>query len=270
MKLRNLTLSTKFTLAIGLILFTFCAIFSLLLYLHLKNMVIEDAEKKTLIVMTKTSAIGSYVREVLRPRMYEILHDTSYKEDFVIEAMSTTYVRLNVMSRVNETLPDYTYRRVSVNPINPSNKADPLHEEKISYFQQNRSREFWNGIVKIEGQEFLMRVKPVIAETECLKCHGDLSEAPTGLIKRYGLKSGFGWRDGDVVGVDSVAIPLAAAMGEIKDIAISTFIFGFTALLFLFISLHGAFWSLVSKPLSSLKATQSLQGNNLNPSRRKA
>lgn len=43
MELNNLRLSTKFTLAVGFILLIFCIVFSSLLYLHLKNRVIEDA-----------------------------------------------------------------------------------------------------------------------------------------------------------------------------------------------------------------------------------
>lgn len=256
MKPSSLKISTKFSLAIALILLVFCVIFSFLLYTHLKNRVIEDAEEKTLIIMTQISAVGDYVKEVLRPRMYDVLQNISDKEDFedfIVEAMSTTHVRLEVMSRFNKNLPDYAYRRVSTKPLNPRNKADSLHEEKISYFQQDRNRKSWNGIIKIEGQEFLMRASPIITETGCLKCHGDLSQAPRGLIKRYGLKNSFEWQEGDIIGVETVAIPLAVALSEIRGIAISTFIFGFAALLFLFISLQGAFWSLVSKPLNSLK-----------------
>ncbi|MDI6801047.1 MAG: HAMP domain-containing protein [Thermodesulfovibrionales bacterium] len=45
---------------------------------------------------------------------------------------------------------------------------------------------------------------------------------------------------------------MSVTLSQIKGIAISTFIFGFTTLLFLFISLQGVFWSLVSRPLGRL------------------
>ncbi|WP_407079662.1 c-type heme family protein [Candidatus Hakubella thermalkaliphila] len=54
--------------------------------------------------------------------------------------LSTTHVRLEVMSRFNKNLPDYTYRRVSTKPLNPRNKAYSLHEGKIAYFQEDRNR----------------------------------------------------------------------------------------------------------------------------------
>lgn len=252
MKLKNLTLSTKFTLAIGLILLIFCVIFSLLIYFHMKHRVMEEADEKTLIIITQMDSVGRYVKEELRPRMFEVLPNIYGEVDFVVEAMSTTYVRRAVMERFNEDLKDYTYRRVSTNPINPKNKADSLHEKKIAYFQEDRNRKSWNGVITIDGLEYIMRVEPVITEKGCLKCHGDPSHAPLGLIKKYGGKGGFGWKEGDVVGVNSVTIPLSVALGQIRDIAVSTFILGFTTLLFLFISLQGAFWRLVSRPLKGL------------------
>src|SRR4030067_1247800 len=104
MNIRNLTLSTKFTLAVGLILLIFCIVFSFLLYHNLKNRVIEDAKEKTLIIMTQMDAVGRYVKEELRPRMFEVLPKVSEDEDFVVEAMSTTHVRLRVMEEFNKDL----------------------------------------------------------------------------------------------------------------------------------------------------------------------
>ncbi len=252
MRLKNLKLSTKFTLAIGFILLIFCITFSLLLYHHLRSRVIEDANEKTLVIMTQIGAVGDYIKNTLRPRMFEVLPYVNNKDEFILEAMSTTHVTQEVMRRFNSDLKDYVYKRVSNNPLNPQNRADSLHSGMIRYFRNNPDQKSWNGIIKIEGKEFLIRAKAIIAERGCLRCHGDPSHAPRGLIKKYGVKSGFGWREGDTIGVESVTIPLDIALGQIKGIAIATFIFGSTTLLFLFISLQGAFWSLVSRPLNKL------------------
>ncbi|GFP23975.1 hypothetical protein HKBW3S09_01441, partial [Candidatus Hakubella thermalkaliphila] len=72
--------------------------------------------------------------------------------------MSTTHVRLEVMSRFNKNLPDYTYRRVSTKPLNPRNKADSLHEGKIAYFQEDRNRKSWNGVITIDGLEYIIGI----------------------------------------------------------------------------------------------------------------
>ncbi len=252
MRLNNLKLSTKFTVVIGLILLIFCITFSVLLYLHLKNRVIEDANEKTLIIMTQIGAVGDYIKNSLRPKMFDVLPYMTDKDEFIVEAMSATKVTQEVMRRFNNDLKDYVYKRVSNNPLNPKNKADSLHSRLIAYFQQHRDQKSWNSIIKINHQEFIMRAKAIIVEKGCLRCHGEPSSAPRGLIKQYGTKSGFGWKEGDVIGVESVSIPLDITLGQIKGIAISTFIFGFTTLLFLFASLQGAFWSLVGRPLNRL------------------
>lgn len=253
MKLSGLKLSTKFGLAIGLIIFVFCVVFSFVLYFQLKNRVIEDANEKTLIILTQIGAVGDYIKHTLRPKMFEVLPFTNTDEGFVVEAMSTTHVTQEVMRRFNSDLKDYVYSRVSDNPLNPKNKADSLHEKMISYFRKNRDQKSWNGIIKIEFEEYLIRIRGITAEKGCLKCHGSPANAPRGVVKKYGTKSGFDWREGDVIGVESVTIPLAVTLGQIKGTAISAFIFGTTALLFLFLSLQGAFWRLVSWPLNRLK-----------------
>ncbi len=252
MGFKNLKLSTKFTLVAGLIILVFCIIFSTLLYLHLRNRVIEDANEKTLIILTQISALGDYIKNTLRPRIFEHFPTIAEDEDFLVEAMSTTHVTQEVMRRFNVNLKDYVYKRVSLNPLNPRNRADRLHEGLIEFFRNNKGMTSWNGIMKIGGEEFLIRARVIVADSGCLACHGDPLRAPKGLIKKYGISSGFNWKDGDIMGVESVAIPIAVALAQVKNIAISTFIFGFLTMVFLFLSLEGAFWRLVSKPLNMM------------------
>ena len=254
MKLNYLKLSTKFTLAVVFILIIFCVIFSLLLYSQLKKRVIADAEEKTLIIMAQIGAVGAYVNEVLRPKMFEILPGVGEDDDFIVEAMSTTHVRQEVMVRFNKEMKDYDYKRFSSRPLNPKNQADAFHLEMISYFDQNKDKKSWNGIIRKEGQEFLIRVNSIMAGTGCLRCHGDPSQAPRGLIKKYGKGGSFGWKEGEIIGTESVTIPLAVTFDQIRTIAISTFVFGLATLIYLFLSLQGVFWRLVSKPLNRLKS----------------
>ncbi|MDI6801048.1 MAG: DUF3365 domain-containing protein [Thermodesulfovibrionales bacterium] len=170
MKLKNLKLSTKFTFTVGLILLTFCIIFSFLLYVHLKDRVIEDANEKTLIIMTQVGAVGDYIKNTLRPRMFEFLKSTDANDAFIVEAMSTTHVTQEVMKRFNANLKDYIYRRVSDNPLNPNNKADQLHEELISRFRKEREQNSWNGIIKINNEDYIIRAKAIAADKKCLTC----------------------------------------------------------------------------------------------------
>jgi len=254
MKLKNLSLNTKFTLSISLIIFVFCIIFSFLIYYHLKQKVIEDANEKTRIIITQIDALGNYVKEELRPAIFKLLHETGKKDEFIVEGMSTTHVRLSVMKRFNNKIGNYTYKRVSLEPINPEHKADALHIKLIEYFQKNPDKEPWSGIVKSGEQEILIMAKPVIVEKGCLICHGKIKDAPKALLKMFHRTRDFTWKEGEIMGVESVSLPIASTLGEIKGVAISTFLFGAISLLFLFVALQGAFWSFVIKPLKRLSS----------------
>ncbi len=251
MRFRNLKLGIKFSLGIGVILLLFCIIFSLLLYINLRDRAIIEAKEKTLIILTQIGAVGDYIKNDLRPKMFKIIPPDSNSE-FIVEAMSSTHVTHEVMKRFNTEFRDYVYKRVSDNPLNPKNRADPLHTDLINYFRKNRGQQTWDTITKINGEDVIIRARAVISTKGCLVCHGDPARAPKGLVRQYGRSIGFGWKEGDVIGVESVEIPLAVTFRKIKDIAISTFILGATTLLLLFLSLQGIFWSLVSRPLNRL------------------
>ncbi len=104
MRLKNLSLNTKFTLSIIFIILIFCIIFSFLLYYHLKQKVIEDANEKTRIILTQIDALGNYVKVELRPAIFQLLEETGRKDKFIVEGMSTTHVRLSVMKRFNNKI----------------------------------------------------------------------------------------------------------------------------------------------------------------------
>lgn len=254
MSLKNLSLRIKFSIAIGSVILFFCVIFSFLLYYHLKQKVIADAQEKTRIILIQIDSLGSYVKEELRPAIFRLLEETGQREKFLIEGMSTTHVRMSVMRRFNNTVGSYTYRRVSTAPLNQEHMADEIHKKLIEYFEENRDRSQWNGIEVINGQEILIMAKPVITEKGCLICHGKVSDAPKALLRKYPRTRDFNWKEGDIMGVEAVSFPIASTLSEIREIAVSTFLFGTISLLFLFIGVHGSFWNFVIKPLQNLSS----------------
>lgn len=252
MKPNNLKLSTKFALAVSLILLVFCAIFSTILYHYLKTQVIRDAEAKTEIIMAQVEAIGDYVRETLRPAIFKSLERHNAEDEFIVEAMSTTYVSRHIMERFNRDLKEYVFKRVSDNPRNPKGRADSFHSDMIDYFRRNKEQDVWSGIVDIEGKKYLFRISSVVITEDCLRCHGNSADAPKELLKRYGNRGGFGRQLGDVAGINSVSIPLDVAFAHVKEVALHTFIFGISTLGFLFFALFGTFRHLVTRPLNNL------------------
>ncbi|MFZ5998779.1 MAG: c-type heme family protein [Nitrospirota bacterium] len=252
MKSNNLTLGVRFGFIIGIILFLFSAFFSLILYQYLKTQVIKDAREKTVIIMTQVKALGGYVKEELRPKMFELLSKAGLEESFVAEAMSSTHVNLHVMKRFNKELPDYIYKRVSDTPLNHENRTDEFHRQMLDYFRRNRTDLSWKGLVTAGKQQSIIYVIPIVADRSCLACHGEKAAALKAIVDRYGDSGSFGWKENTVVGVESVSIPLTVAFAHIRQTAIDTFVFGTSTLGILFFALTGIFKFLVTAPLNNL------------------
>ena len=89
----------------------------------------EAALSKSQLVMAAVEANMNYVREVLRPRIFEVMG----KDAFMMEAMSTSFVSRAVMDRFNETMPEYRYRRVAINARNPKSEANTTEKHMIQF-----------------------------------------------------------------------------------------------------------------------------------------
>ena len=246
------SLSLRFSLFVGIILLLFCAIFSTVLYYYLRAQVITEAENKTTIIMTHVRALGDYVKESLRPRMFEIFSKLHTEDDFVVEAMSTTHVNLQVMKKFTSHLPDYAYKRVSDRPLNPENTADAFDLGMMNFFRQHRDIAERHGREEVGGKEYLIYSRPLFSEQDCLHCHGDVAAASHGIRERYGKTGKFGWKEGELIGLESISIPLDKALAKAKKISIDAFIFGLGTLSFLFLALYTTFRHLVTNPLNRI------------------
>lgn len=180
----------------------------------------EDALKQSEIILHEVEAIREYAKSVIRPKAYELTED----DTFIIELMSTTYVSLQIMEIFHQQMEGYAYRRVSLNPRNEQNRADEHEEEMSSWFDDDRTRKFWQGMVKKKSGTFFVSMIPDYISKECLYCHGKPEDAPTELLERYGDIKGFRFKEGDLAGVNSVSIPITEPLHRL---------YGITAMMFL-------------------------------------
>jgi PAS domain S-box-containing protein len=226
---------TKFFLGIGAILLFFNSACALLIYRQGVILLEEAAYKKSQIAVALVEATQTYVRETLRPKMYELLGEDA----FVLEAMSTSYTSRVVMDNFKNNLPEYVYRRVAIDARNPESEANSKEAEMIRYFEEHPDREAWEGMISMEDGAFFMCYRPVRFYASCLHCHGEPSEAPGALVERYGDERGFRRKEGQVAGVTAVGIPANVALAQVRKTAMAVFLGGlsFTAALFLVIGL---------------------------------
>ncbi len=241
-------LQTRFLVGLAAILIVFSAIASAAIYFQSKNRIEEDAFRQAELVMTAMEANRSYVREVLRPKMYRTID----QDNFIIEAMSSSYISRAVMDRFQEKVSDFNYRRVAINARNPDFEANDQELEMIRYFNENPEVSEWHGIIMKDDNRYFMHFRPVRFRTSCFHCHGDPLTAPQTIIDTYGEKRGFFRKSDNVIGVISVGLPVEMSLVKIKETAISVFISIFPSIILLYAIISVFFNRIIVQNLKNL------------------
>ncbi len=233
-------------LGIAVILVSAVGLISILFYEELKGLYIQEAYQKSDIVLGHVEATMEYVRDELRPQMYHVLR----RDEFVREAMSTSFVNKGIMDRFARMFPDYIYRRVALNPMNPGNRADRFEAALINRFSSGNGGVYkWKGLIDKNGSRYFAYFKAVKMENQCLPCHGDPALSSKSLLSRYGDRNGHYWKVGDVVGLESIAIPVDKTFGRLREVAFSIFLIGVAGMAFLFLALNYFYYVVSVRPL---------------------
>lgn len=259
--MKKLSLKTQFRLGTGLILFLVCLSIALLEYRYQKKQVEQDVYKETEIYIAAVEATRTYVKDVLRPQMYEIVPEGH----FVVEAMSTSFVGREIMGRVQERFQNFIYKRASPFPINSVNKADRYESDMIKKFNEDRGVREWSGVIRKDDRSYYARFRAIYAEADCLRCHGDPRDVPRTIVEKYGYR-GESYEDhiGEAIAVDSIYIPVDFALAKIKKNAWTTFIVGGALLFFITLLFYTLFNHTVTMELQGLLTTfQSITNRNI-------
>ena len=209
-------LQVKFLLGLGAIVLMLGVFFASSLYFHLNSLLDSQVKDKADLVFSQVSSVQQYVRETLRPKMYQELPEG----EFIIEAMSSSYISRAIMDRLNLPDSEYHYRRVAENARNPLFEINEKERELLQFFRANPDRDSWQGYRKVGGRQYFVKARPVAFGESCLACHGVPGDSPTVLLERYGRERGFGHKLNDVAGLVVVGVPVEGAVGRIRDITV--------------------------------------------------
>jgi PAS domain S-box-containing protein len=193
-------------------------------------------------------AMRKYVKEVIRPAAAERLGE----ESFVPELMSTSYVARRVFCSVQEEFPEYLLKFSSLRPRNPINQAGPDEARIIDYFAEHPDANRWSGRLEIDGALYWATFAPRRAHADCLACHGDPADAPDTMLARYGATRGFGWQEGDVIGLDTIGIPLRAEEAHLQSAVVLKSVTCVLATALLFWAIARVFRRRVRTPLREM------------------
>jgi signal transduction histidine kinase len=149
-------------------------------------------------------AIRDYMGHEVRP----LLEARLGRDQFIPEAMSTSFASRSIFERINRQFPDHLLRFSAESPRNPKNQAGPEEMRLIEFFRQHPDESRWTGELAIGGRRYYVHAKPMRMEESCRRCHGDPKDAPRELVARYGPTAGFGRPVGQIAAMDMVGIPL--------------------------------------------------------------
>lgn len=213
--------STRFFLITGL--FVLCFSLFLLYRTHLisSRYVNEMLGQQADMALMFELSIRNYVNDNIRPVMYRYVG----RDEFIPEAMSSSYVAHSVFQEVNGEFPDFILKFSAENPRNPANQAGPEEMEIIRYFNDHPEIKKWKGRIAIGGREYMATFHARRMERPCLRCHGDPKDAPVGLLERYGSTGGFHRPLGKVVALETIAIPINSINEKIHAEIRNNFLF---------------------------------------------
>jgi len=203
------SIGTRFSVVVGIFALAFSGLvlgrtwFATRARLH--ELTLNQAE----LALAFDLAVRDYAAERIRPAMAARIG----KDEFVVEAMSTSYIAREVFERVGKRYPQYIIKFSSDNPRNLKNLAGPDERALLEKFRQDPELTRWSGEIEIGGEKYLACLSAMRMEQSCLTCHGKPEDSPKSLLALYSDKSGFNYRIGDVAGMDIVAIP----MGKVNE-----------------------------------------------------
>jgi nitrogen-specific signal transduction histidine kinase len=211
------TIKHRFVVGLSVIMAVLGLFFAVVISMNLRHQLVTDTEHKASLVLSQAEAIQAYVRQALRPSMYDLLPPDA----FLLEAMSTSYVTRRIMSDLNAQGDQFQYRRVALGARNPDYEVNDFERALMARFEKDPNLTRVEEITERNGEEVFVAARPVRFDDTCMHCHGDPALAPKALLDRYGSERGFWRHDGELVGVDAVTMPVAGALGQIKGATIS-------------------------------------------------
>lgn len=157
------TLQSKFILGLISVIMIVSIINLTALYFVMQHTMQNEVTTRAKIILEQVDAVKGYVQATLRPKMFDVLPD-----NFILEAMSSSFISRKVMENIGGSRRDYLYRRIAINATNPAFEASVPEQEIIDHFRENTQDILWEGTKVLDGKEFYVMARPVIYTADCL------------------------------------------------------------------------------------------------------
>jgi protein-histidine pros-kinase len=212
------------------------------------------------LVMESALATRAYTSTQVGP-----LLQTQMKYKFLPQSVPA-YSATEVFNGLRKSFPDYSYKEATLNPTNPSNRANDWEADIVHQFRNGTDKPEMVGERDTPAGKSFYIARPIqIKQESCLYCHSTVDAAPKTLVEKYGPANGFGWKVNEVIGAQIVSVPTEVPIARAKA-AFKTFMVSLTAVFaFIFVALNLMLWFMVIQPVTRLSkfADQVSQGDNM-------
>ena len=156
-------------------------------------------------LMTETaSATRRYAEEQVKPLAARLQrHESSF-----LPQMVPTYSAIQVFQYLHKANPQYTYKDAMLNPTNPADRTTDWEADLVEKFRSDPTISSISQERDSAVGKSVFFSRPIrITDAACLDCHSSPSRAPAAMIRQYGPNNGFGWKLGEILGVQVVSVP---------------------------------------------------------------
>ncbi len=195
----NLTLLAAFAVGFAVAAFVLHGVFV--------NGAREEVLNNARIMMTAANAIRSYTADDLVPIL-----PMERDGKFVAETVPAFAAQANFKA-IQAVFAGYTYREPTLNPTNPSDRAQDWEADIIHAFREDPLKKELTIERDTPLGPTLNLARPVtITDPNCLICHDTAAKAPAAMIRTYGGVNGFGWKLNETVAAQVLSVPMAVPL----------------------------------------------------------
>ena len=187
-----------------------------------RNAIIE-AKNKGQLLFHYILAYRQYFKSQQRALIMELVEE----DRFYPELMSGFVVTRGIWDVFKEENKGYEFKQATLDPLYQPNKADSDEVRMIDTFRESPDLKMMEGVIDKNGEKFFYLAYPIkIDAKECLRCHGDPTNAPRDQIEIYGTENGYHWQYGDTVSAYVIYVSIQDALASAKRMAGMLFLVG--------------------------------------------
>lgn len=206
MLFKKLKLGSKFNLLLIIVFLTGITLSGITLSWVLQQRAQAEVTAKALILIQTMNSVRDYTSNHIQPILSPKLETEPVFIPETVPAYSATEVFQSF--RQNEDYKGFFYKEATLNPTNLRDKADGFEKSLIERFRTEPNLQEISDFRTLPGGRVFYIARPLaIKKDNCLRCHGNPSDAPKSQLATYGAENGYGWKLNEIVSAQMISVP---------------------------------------------------------------